>query len=91
MAAKKWFGLAAVVAAIGAGTAYAVTKIKGSPEAASNLYDGAKQKAKESPDRAAEVLGAAKAKVMRSANEAESEGADGDEEVVDDVDGEDSE
>lgn len=44
MATKKWFGLAAVFAAIGGAVAYAVTKVKESPKKAAEMVDTAREK-----------------------------------------------
>ena len=60
MAMKKWFWLAAVVAAIGGAMAYVMTKAKENPEKAAELYEGVKETAKESPEKAAAFYDAAK-------------------------------
>jgi len=76
MARKKWFGVAAVVAAIGGAVGYALSKVNESPEKAAQLYEGVKQTAKESPEKAAAVYDAAKEMLQRgdgSDEEADSE------------------
>jgi hypothetical protein len=65
MGTKKWFGIAAVVAAIGGAVGYALTKVKESPETAADMYEGVKETAKESPEKAAAVYDAAKEKLKR--------------------------
>ena len=65
MTTKKWFGIAAVVAAIGGAVGYVLTKVKGSPETASEMSEGVKETAKESPEQAAALHDAAKEKSQR--------------------------
>ena len=65
MTTKKWFGIAAVVAAIGGAVGYALTKVKESPETAADMYEGVKETAKESPEQAAALHDAAKEKSQR--------------------------
>lgn len=52
MGKKKWFGLAAVGAAIAAGVVVAVKKVKASPEKASEMLDAAKSKVLRDTDEA---------------------------------------
>lgn len=75
MASKKWFGLAAVAAAIGGAVAYLVTKVKESPDKAAEMFETAKEKAKESPEKAAALIDTAKDKVKRNGEDAESDEA----------------
>lgn len=63
MASKKWFGIAAAVAAIGAAAGLAVNKLRESPESAAEMYEGVKETAKAGPEKAAAIYGAAKEKV----------------------------
>ena len=65
MARKKWFRLAAVVAAIGGAMAYVLTKVKENPEKAAKVYEGVKETAKESPEKAAALYDAAKDMLQR--------------------------
>jgi hypothetical protein len=65
MATKKWFRLAAVVAAIGGAVGYVLTKAKENPEKAAELYEGVKETAKESPEKAAALYDAAKDMLQR--------------------------
>ncbi len=65
MARKKWFRLAAVVAAIGGAMAYVLTKVKENPEKAAEVYEGVKETAKESPEKAAALYDAAKDMLQR--------------------------
>jgi hypothetical protein len=74
MATKKWFGLAAVVAAIGGATAYVLTKVREDPEKAS--YTSAAV----SLTPAAALYDAAKTKLQR--DNGSSEGADAEKETV---------
>ena len=64
MATKKWFGIAAVVAAIGGAVGYVLTKVRQDPETASEMYEGVKETAKESPEKAAAFYDAAKEKLQ---------------------------
>ena len=73
MATKKWFGLAAVVAAIGGAVAYVLTKVKESPDKATEVYEGMKEKAKESPEKASAMVDAAKDKLRGNGEVAETE------------------
>lgn len=65
MARKKWFGIAAIVAAIGGAVGYALTKVNESPEKSAEVYEGVKGTAKESSEKAAALYEAAKEKVQR--------------------------
>ena len=80
MARRKWFGIAAVVAAIGGAVAYALTKDKESPETAAEVYEGVKETAQESPEKAAAVYTAAKEKLKRG--NGDNEGAEAELETV---------
>ena len=76
MATKKWFGIAAVVAVIGGAVGYVLTKVKGSPDTAFEMYEGVKETAKEGPEKAAAFYDAAKEKLQRGSGaneEAEAE------------------
>ena len=63
MASKKWFGIAAAVAALGAAAGLAVNKLRDSPEKAAEVFEGVKETAKAGPEKAAAMYGVAKEKV----------------------------
>lgn len=44
MATKKWLGLAGVATAVGAGVALGVKKLRQSPDKASEMFEGARDK-----------------------------------------------
>ena len=55
----------AVVAFIGGAVGYVLTKVKGGPDTAFEMYEGVKETAKEGPEKAAALYDAAKEKLQR--------------------------
>lgn len=82
MANKKWFGLAAVVAAIGGAVAYVITRVKESPDMAAEMMDTVKEKAKESPEKVSALVDAAKDRVQNGKKATEADAAEEESAVV---------
>jgi hypothetical protein len=62
---KKWFGIGAIVTAVGAGVAFVVGKSKKTGNAAADKMDDVVEASKSVVDSATETVGSAKAAVVK--------------------------